>query len=186
MMPCLCSGIRFHVSPYSRHRAGLAGGTEDSLPGAAYPWRWPKEWRVVCCTWCQGAAGAAGAGAQQHRQHRAQGSAVSCSLPSRGHCPGHRAQLASQTQASSTAGVCVTPGPVLSCTGDVALGGTLCFPCPARGFRASLQHSPAEVRACTRHRGGQEGQGQAAQGTCRVLVTLQALIRISAVFTEWM
>lgn len=176
MRPCSCSGISFCVSPYSRNKTGLAGSTRDSLPGAVDPWMWPKERTVVRCTWCQGAAWAAGAGPPQHRQRLP----FPARCPGAGHCPAEATASATgdgsgPESVGSTVGVRVTQEPAPSRTGDTAVSGTR-FPCPGRGVRGWGWQGQPGAQPCRawgpgpRHRGGREGQGQAAQGTRGTLV----------------
>lgn len=141
MRPFSRSRIIFYVSPYSRHKTGLAGGTEDSLPSTVDPWMWPKEWTVVCCTWCQGAAWAARAGAR-HRQHM--------SLPAQCSAVGHRTRVSqAHSVVCSTVGVGVTQQPTLSRAGAWLWVGH-CFACPVRGCRQWSWHGqPAAQPCCT-------------------------------------
>lgn len=158
MMPSSCSGIGFYVSLYWRDKTGLAGGTEDSLPGAVDVGIWPKEWSVVCCPSCQGAAWAAGAGVR-HLQHGqlvslpAQCSALAAPCPAEAtaRATGHRWSQA-QSLVSSTVGVSVTQEPAQSRTGAWLGVGHSASPDQWGGAgdgagRASLQHRPAGLRA---------------------------------------
>lgn len=147
MRPFSRSRISFCVSPYSRHKTGLAGGTEDSLPSTVDPWMWPKEWTVVCCTWCQGAAWAARAGAR-HRQHM--------SLPAQCSAVGHRTRVSqAHSVVCSTVGVGVTQQPTLSRAGAWLWVGH-CFACPVRGCRQWSWHGQPAAWPC---RGEAQAQG---------------------------
>lgn len=172
MRPCSCSRIGFYFSPYWRDK-----GWQEALRIHC-----PMLWMPGCdlrneelfAALCQGAAWAARAGAG-HLQHRqlvslpAQCSAVAAPWPAgaTARATGHGWSQA-QSLVSSTVDVSVTQEPAQGRTGAwLWVGQSAQWGGAGDGAgRASLQHSPAGMRA----QGGQEQQGQAALGTWGVWV----------------